>query len=215
MNTFQVIAAAALLLAGAQNAHARPVSYPGGWTVMQTNDDQESGLHIHYSPTATYSVGYKGMWMRDKEAQFHGLQLNILGKRWNQPQSQANFYIKSGAGLAYSDKGALSAELSPAAFTGISLDWENRRTFTSYENRVLYAGDIDKTFMQKARIGIAPYIGDYGDLHTWLMLEVRHTPNDRDEFTFTPLVRLFKGATLVEGGVTQRGEALFNLVIRF
>jgi len=205
----------AILVGLALPAIARPVSYPDGWTVMQMNDAFSNSLHIHYSPTAKYSVGYKGEYFRVREWQFHGVQINNLIHRWNKPDSQANLYLKSAAGIAYSDQGTFDNKSEAAGFTGIAADWENRRLFTSYENRGIYAGDIDKSFSQKARVGFAPYIGDYGDVHTWLMLQVDHAPSASDELTVMPLVRFFKGADLLEAGVNNNGKILFNFVHRF
>ena len=196
-------------------AMARPVSYPGGWTLMQMNDMDANNLHAHYSPTAKYSIGYKAEYWREKDWQFHGAQLNYLAKRWNKPKSQANFYLKSGAGIAYSDYKSFDKKTESAAFTGIALEWEDRRWFTSYENRAYYAGDINKFFTQKARIGIAPYIGDYGDIHTWLMLQVDHNPKAEDKIIITPLLRIFKGEYLTETGINSNGDVLFNWVVRF
>lgn len=192
-------------------ALARPVSYPGGITLMQMNNMYSNNIHAHYSPSAKYSVGYKGEYWRDEKWQFHGIQLNNLIKRWNKPASQANIYIKSGLGVVQSR----DHKNNLAAFTGISLDWENRSYFTSYENRFYEPGDVDHFFMQKARIGIAPYIGDYGDLHTWLMLQVDHSPENQDTITVTPLIRLFKGEYLTEIGVSDNGDALINFVVRY
>ena len=75
--------------------------------------------------------------------------------------------------------------------------------------------DIDRFFLQSARLGIAPYIGDYGDLHTWLMVELWHIPDNDDQFTLTPLVRFFKDVHLVEVGISTDGDLLFNWIIRF
>lgn len=205
----------AIMAGVAMPAMARPVSYPDGWTVMQMNDAFSNSLHIHYSPTAKYSIGYKGEYFRDGEWWFHGMQLNNLLHRWNKPDSQANLYLKSALGIAYSDQANFNNDTEMAGITGIAADWENRRFFTSYENRVLYASDINKEFSQKARFGIAPYIGDYGEIHTWFMVQFDHAPSARDELTVTPLVRLFKGADLVEAGVNNNGKILFNYVHRF
>jgi biopolymer transport protein ExbD len=210
-----LLLACIIVLASTATTMARPVSYPGGWTVMQKNDMDKNSLHVHYSPTAKYSVGYKTEYWRDKEWQLHSVQLNYLAKRWNQPNSQANVYLKAGAGVAYSDLDTFHSKTEPAAFSGIAFDWENRRYFTSYENRVYYAGDIEKFFMQKARVGIAPYIGDYGDVHTWLMLQVDHNPSKQDNFTVTPLIRVFKGEYLAEAGVSNNRDVLLNWIIRF
>jgi len=196
-------------------AIARPVSYPGGWTFMTMNDGDKNSAHIHYSPTAKTSVGYKFEYWRDKEFTLNAVQMNNLLKRWNQKHSQANLYLKSGLGIAYSDDGDFDGETSAAGFTGIAADWENRRFFTSYENRYTEAGEIDDFYQQSARVGFAPYEGDYGDLHTWLMLQVEHMPEADNNFTVTPLVRLFKDVHLFEAGMNNRGEVLFNYVLRY
>ncbi len=182
---------------------------------MQMNDKNANSVHLHYSPTANYSIGYKAERWRDKDWQFHGGQFNYLVKRWNNPGEQANLYIKSGVGMAYSDAGAFDSKTQLAAFTGLAADWETRRYFTSYENRYTNAGDIDEFFMQNARVGIAPYIGDYGDIHTWLMVQFEHNPSQDDVFTITPFVRVFEGEYMAEAGISDKGDALFNWIVRF
>ena len=142
-------------------------------------------------------------------------QMNNLLKRWNQKNSQANIYLKSGVGAATAFSGKNDGETKPAGFVGFAADWENRRFFTSYENRYFEGGEIDSFYKQSARVGVAPYEGDYGDLHTWLMLQVDHKPQDDEEFTVTPLVRLFKGVNLWEAGVSDNGDILFNWVVRY
>ena len=205
-----IITLCTILLLGSSPAQARPVSYPGGWTIMQMNDLDTNSLHIHYSPTAKYSLGWRHDYLRDAESHMDTGQINYLIKRWNAPASQANLYLKSGAGVAYN-----SDKTEPAAYTGLAADWEDRRFFTSYENHFLYAGDIEKHIQHKARIGIAPYIGDYGDLHTWLMLQADYDAGQDDNFSMTPLVRFFKGPTMLETGYNLDNGILFNFVHRF
>ncbi len=196
-------------------SEARPVSYPGGITTMIMNNGDMHSLHLHYSPTAKYSVGIRSEYRRGADYLLNSVQVNNLIKRWNERDSQANLYLKSGIGVAYSNDGDFENETSAAAFTGIAADWEDRRFFVSYENRYIEAGQIDDRFMQSARVGIAPYIGDYGDIHTWLMLEIEHEPEDEDNITVTPLVRFFKGVHLVEAGISDQNDVLFNWVMRF
>ena len=64
-------------------------------------------------------------------------------------------------------------------------------------------------------MGIAPYLGDYDDVHSWLMLQVDHITGEGDRISFTPLVRIFKNEYLGEVGISNKGEVLFNLIIRF
>ena len=194
------------------NAFARPVSYSGGTTVMQRNDSIRNLLHVHYSPTYKYSVGYKGEYLRNSKIHLNGLQLNNLLKRWNLPAAQGNIYLKSSIGNA---KKLENNELY--AFTGVAGDFETRRYFVSYNNMYYKSdGNIISQFEQSARVGIAPYVADYGNIHTWLMLQVTHTPElEGDEIIVTPLLRLFKGSNLAELGVSFDKKILFNFIKRF
>ena len=47
-------------------SHARPISYAGGWTIMQMNDFNKHSFHFHYSPSIKYSIGYKSEFWRKK-----------------------------------------------------------------------------------------------------------------------------------------------------
>jgi hypothetical protein len=63
---------------------------------------------------------------------------------------------------------------------------------------------------------VAPYIGGYGDLHTWLMVEVENHPEGSKPLTTTPLVRFFQGVQMLELGYTvERDEWLMNWIYRF
>lgn len=199
-------------LINAGSAHARPVSYPGGWTLMQPNDGKMSALHVHFSPTVTDSIGIYSERNWSKDWHFTGVQYNRLLKRWNGPASQANLYFKGGAGRA----NPFGSEDSDwAGFVGIAADWETRRWFVSYEGRAYDLG-FDKDTRQSARLGVAPYIGDYGDLHSWLMLQVDNDPEAETPIQVTPLVRFFYGVQLVEIGYTPDTEmALLNWAVRF
>ena len=195
--------------------NSRPISYPGGWTVMQMNDFNRNSIHLHISPSINYSLGYRGEYWKKKEWQFHGIQLNHLLKRLNNPKSQANFYLKNGLGSAVSNFRGFNNRTELNFFSGVSFDWEDRQFFTSYENRINYNNSIDKFFMQKARLGFAPYIGEYGDLHTWLMLQIEHMPQSADNIIYTPILRTFKGDFLAEIGLNNNKKFLLNFIKRF
>ncbi len=193
---------------------ARPISYPGGWTIMQRNDFMRNSLHLHYTPSIKYSLGYRAEYWKRKKWQFHGVQLNYLINRSNTSKSQTNFYLKNGVGLAFSNLN--QNNLKPNLFSGFSIDWEDRRFFSSYENRINYNDSIQNFFSQKVRLGMAPYIGKYGDLHTWLMLQVEHLPHTKDNVFLTPILRVFKGDYLFEAGINNSNkEFMFDFIKRF
>lgn len=175
---------------------------------MQMNDYDSNAVHILYSPTAKYSLGYMGEFMREDERALHAIEANYLAWRQNNFDSQGNIFFNAGLGAAENN-----SNYKPLAYAGILADWEDRRYFVSYENRATYAENIEETFKQKARIGIAPYIGEAGELHTWFMLQFDNNPGAEDEkkeFVVTPLVRFFKGANMLETGVSDNGDLFIN-----
>lgn len=210
--TYAALVAAPAFALAAGHADARPVSYPGGWTWMQLNNGDFSAIHAHYSPTFRDSIGLYSERNWGEDWHFTGLQYNRLVKRWNETGSQANVYLKGGVGQAdpFGDAGA---EL--AGFIGVSADWETRRWFTSYEARAYDLG-FNQSARQSARIGVAPYIGDYGDLHTWLMVQVDNQPESETPTTLTPLVRFFYDVQMLEFGYTPETERFTaNWIVRF
>ena len=208
---FRILAIILLLLLNTSTL-ARPISYSGGTTIMQNNGPIKHNIHIHYTPHYTYSIGYVWEHFRNDDVNLNGLQLNYLIKRWHYLHAQGNLYFKTAFGDAEQ-----SNNHDLYAMVNLAGDYETQRIFTYYDAKVYRSnGDIMDQFQQKARLGIAPYIGDYGDLHTWLMLEASHQPDySGDTFIVTPLVRLFKGTTLVELGYSSDHRLLFNWVLRF
>lgn len=194
---------------------SRPISYQGGWTIMQKNDFNRHSFHSHFSPSVNYSIGYRVEYWRKKEWTFQGLQLNYLLKRFNKPNSQANLYFKNALGFALSDYKNLDNNIEPNIFSGVAFDWENRQLFFSYENRINYNYTIDRFLVQKTRIGFAPYIGKYGDLHTWIMLQAEHMSRGKKRIVYTPMIRVFKGDYLAEFGLSNHKDIMFNFIKRF
>jgi len=193
-------------------AFAKPTSYVGGTMVMVENDDTGNTLNIDY----TFSPRAAAAFYVKHEIQGHvftavGPQINYLVKRWNMADGQGNIFTMTGAGSAIEKNGAAHF----AAWTGLLADYETRRIFTSYELRLMYAQNIEKSVWQRARVGFAPYLANYEDLNTWFMVQVDHHPDKNHAFTVTPLVRLFYKTLLVEGGVSTRGTAMINLVKQF
>ncbi len=195
--------------------NSRPISYADSWTLMQMNNYNKHSFHLHYSPSVNYSVGYKGEYWLKNEWQFHAVQINYLINRINKPKSQTNIYLKNGLGLANSKHKDFDSKTEPSFFSGLSMDWEDRKFFLGYENRINYNPTIDRFFLQKARIGFAPYVGKYGDLHSWLMLQIDHMPKAENKIVYSPILRMFKGDYLAELGLTNYKDFMFNFIKRF
>ena len=116
----------------------------------------------------------------------------------------------SGAGLAhYADKN------EPALWTAFLADYESRRFFFSYEPRFVWDADIEKSMWQRARVGIAPYLANYDQLNTWLMLQVDHHLAKHDHFVATPLLRFFYKTYLFEVGYSSNQHVMINWTVQF
>ena len=196
-------------------AESRPVSYPGGKTIMLMNNAYRNTLHLHYSLTSATSLGYKFEHWRKNKFIFNGIQINNLVKRLNKPESQANFYIKTGLGSSFSLKKKSNNNQYFSAFAGISIDWETQRFFVAYENRYTEAGEAKNFLNQSVKLGLAPYIGDYGDLHTWLMINLENTTIDNEVLQITPNLRFFKGNHMLEVGASLKGKTMINYIFRY
>lgn len=213
---FMRIAVSVLLVLAAGLAHARPVSYPGGKTAIVNVGSKETSSLLHYTFDAKTSVGLRSILRDGFRTTIQAVEVNHLAWRDNGEDHQANLYLRGGLGIAALKQTGQPVDFKPVVYAGIAADWENRKYFISYENRFETIGGHNASFNQAARVGFAPYVGEYGDLHTWLMLELRHHPQDAaGSFSVKPLVRLFKGVHLVELGVTSRGDIEGSWIGRF
>jgi hypothetical protein len=195
----------------ADAAAAKPISYPGGVMLMLENDETGHTASLDYtlSPKAAAALFVKKE-INGPVFTMAGPQLNYLVKRWNLPRGQGNIFSMTGAGTAFID-----GETKFAAWTTVLADYETRRIFTSYEARFMHVDSMKDSLWQRARVGVAPYLANYNELHTWIMIQVDHHPEKNHSTAVTPLLRFFYKTLLVEGGVSTRGNAMFNLVKQF
>ena len=214
--------AASACVAALPRAEARPVSYPQGWTAQTFHEAERNAGLVHYTLDTRTALGLRVEDRGDGDHVFVGAQANRLVKRWNARDSQANLYLKGAVGLARGDFGVDGAEARAAGLVAVAGDWEDRRLFVSGAARA-YAVEGQVQAEQSARLGVAPYVAEFGAIHTWLMVQLDHRPDRQDlpggqgedAFTVTPLVRLFRGPVLLEAGYSTNDEPLFNLTYRF
>ncbi len=205
----RMLASAAVL--ATVGAEAKPLSYVGGTMVMVENDETGSTAAVDYTFDPRFAAGlFVKREIGGNTFTMIGPQFNILVKRWNLPDGQGNIFSMTGVGTVV-DSGTPRF----AAWTNVLADYETRRIFTSYEVRFMHARAVENSIWQRARVGMAPYLANYNDLNTWLMVQVDHHPAKNYTTTVTPLVRFFYKTLLVEAGYSTRGTAMFNLVRQF
>jgi hypothetical protein len=190
---------------------AKPLSYVGGTMVMQENDETGHTLSLDYTFAPTEAIGfYVKQDENGKDILMMSPELNTLLKRWNLPDGQGNIFNMSGIGVAL-----YRHNTQPAAWTAFLADYESRRLFLSYEPRLVWDGDIEKSVWQRARIGVAPYLANYNDLNTWFMVQVDHHPAKHDHLVVTPLVRFFYKTFLIEAGYSSNHHIMVNWTVQF
>ena len=197
-------------------ATATPIAFARATTVMaELGDGTMNELQLFYAPRYWYSVG--GGWLElrseDGRKQRHVtyVRANLLAKRWNLPNAQANVFVWGGLGRATGndfDGGTLARN------AGVQLDYETRRLYGAFRAD-LQESDRYSHRVDTLQLGWAPYEHDYDTLATWFVVQGRRYTGGLFDGTETALlVRFFKQGAWVEVGATTDGKlqamAMFN-----
>ena len=185
------------------NVEARPISYSGGSTLMMFSDNMKDSLYYHYSPSYKYSVGIENLKDKNLRDDYSYLRFTYLINRKNNLHSQRNLYFQSG----------LSSKSGNDLFYGIHGDWETRRWFLGFDTKKV-ENRLKSYNQNHVQIGFAPYLGEYGDIHTWLMLKTKKT-SIKDKRSSYPALKFFKGNTLLEFGYNNKTDWDIHLMYRF
>ena len=175
-------------LMSASIIEARPISWTGGSTIMYKSNSMMSSYYYHYSPSFKYSVGTEYINDRYYNDQYISIRSTYLLDRKNTKASQRNLYLTA----------SISTKSNDDLYYGVHGDWETRRYFTSFSILDKRASQKDYT-ENEFQIGIAPYLGEYNQLHTWIMLKSKEDTRD-DKWKTYPFIKLFKGDFLLEVG---------------
>jgi hypothetical protein len=170
---------------------------------MVNSTSLTDNIYWHYTPNINYSVGLD--YQRDKVSNeyFPSVRFTYLINRKNTAQSQRNLYLKTG----------VSPNNSSNHFYSLAGDWETRRLFTSFSVKRSSGVGYDMV-EQSVKVGIAPYLGAYGDFHTWLMVETKKNNLDNERITY-PVLRFLKSGALVEISYHKKTDWDLHLMYRF
>ena len=182
---------------------ARPISYQGGSTLISISDNMKDSLYYHYSPSHKYSLGLESVDDKFFDKKYTYIRLTYLLNRKNTKHSQRNLYFQSGMSLKNNEN----------SFYGMHGDWETRRLFAGFGYKEI-AYNINNYVERYYQIGFAPYLGEYGDLHTWLMIKRRKNTLTGGWNNY-PIIKFFKGNFLVEFGYDSKTNWDFQMIYRF
>ena len=181
---------------------ARPISYTGGSTAMIFSNNMSNSIYYHFSPTYKYSLGIEVIKDKYFEDNYSYFRFTHLMNRKNTPTSQRNLYFQSG----------INPDDLKSIFYGIHGDWETRRLFVGFNIKRI-KNKNENYYDNFIKAGFAPYLGDYGDIHTWVMLKSKKN-SFTTEYSTYPFLRFFKGNTLLEFGYNDKTNWDMHLVHR-
>ena len=104
----RLIALAIICLITPTVVQARPVSYTGGWTFIETSNRLSTAGLLHYTINPKVSLGLRHERMRDADTDMTMAQGTWLVKRWFGKDYQANVYTMAGVGTISDNSGELN-----------------------------------------------------------------------------------------------------------
>lgn len=200
-----------LILGVSIQALAHPVSYQGATSLMSYNKDAETEWMLNQSLRSYFAVGVQ--YTKTEYFELSLVRANLLAQRWNNENSQGNIYLSVGSGIEKS-----FGENKSASMGSIEADWESRKYYTSIQyNKFIRenSGNIVRPDYEtlKGRFGVAPYLADFNEINSWLILQFDKT--NQESIETTQFVRLFYKNTLIELGARIGGGWAFNYMMHF
>lgn len=195
----------------AKTTSAHPVSFQGAVSLMSYNKEKDNELLLTYSFTRYLAVGLDYYKMENVEYTIP--RLNFLAKRWNNEDSQGNVYLSAGYGTDRSFE-----EIKGVTLASVEADWESRKYYTSVQYNKFFRQNSDTVSRAdyehiKGRLGVAPYLAEFNELNTWLIVQFDKV-NDKPIET-TQFIRLFYKNVLIELGASIGGGWAFNYMVHF
>jgi len=208
--------AGAATVALAMTATAKPIAFADGTTVMaEYGAGTMEELQVFYAPRFNYSLGGGHVDLNsdvdNRSRQVTYARINYLAHRWNLEAAQANVFTWGGVGAA---TGNTFSGSRIAGNAGAQADYETRRIYASLKTDLQYS-TVFSHRIDTLQLGLAPYKHDYGGLATWFVLQARQYTGGLHRGTESAaLLRLFRGSTWVEAGITNNHKlqamAMFN-----
>jgi hypothetical protein len=206
MIRFVLAAFALATLPGSALAH--PTAYQGSTGMMGYLSPGMTDLEVNYSLRYWLAPSVQLLRYTEGTARPDYLlgKMNLLAHRWNGEHFQANVYLHGGGGYALEKKRGVY-------HAGITADIEDRRLYLLGQWDTVRSGLGTEVIYWKARAGFAPYLGDFDQIHSWLILEANRKSVGKGQIEIVPTLRIFYQNVLWEVGSSLGGEVQFNYII--
>lgn len=202
-------AVAALLISPAS---AKPIAFADGSTAMyEYGAGTMQEAQFFYAPRYWLSAGAGYLRLAAEDGAFSRevayARANLLLKRWNMTEAQANVFAWGSLGGA---RGSDFDGTRAVVNVGAQADFETRRVYAALKTDWLYARPFSHR-IDTLQIGVAPYKHRYDQVATWLVFQARdYTGGIYQGVETAALLRLFRawswGSVWIEAGATFDGH---------
>lgn len=191
---------------------AHPVSFSDSIGIMGAHSENQTHLQVNYSWKYWFATGVHNIQRVSDEKNISLLSANFLAKRWNTDRFQANLYGLLGAGQ--SEWGAYSESVY---FTGAQFDIEDRKHYFLTKYKQVYNDDNTHYSNANIRLGFAPYVGSFNDLHIWYILDysVEKYLGGEEKYALAPTLRFYYENVLWELSAPINGGLGFKYIIHY
>lgn len=195
-------------------AHAHPVTFQDGSALFVKYQPKLSVTEFNYSYTPRNALGVTHTRFKrrvDETEHYLIPKWNVLYKRWNEPNSQANIYFSAGLGGFHEER-----QSSGIALLGsMQADWESRRYYTQLNADLIQSEGGNDLHHFRGRVGVAPFLAAFDEVQTFLIAQVSYLPEREEAFQAGPVLRAFYDRFLFECGVTLDGDLLGTAMVHF
>lgn len=206
-----------LAISSLTEMNAHPVAFKGAISAISSNTQSQQDHLVHYSLSHRVSTGMRLIHSKTSQGDRYSVfpQLSFLLKRWNHSDFQANIYVFGGFGYERIDYSASPLKQGWASVSGGEADIEDRRFYFSTQWESFNHSKLEWHFNTKNRVGVAPYLAEFDEPASWLILQHDYDSLGDGRHTVTPLFRIFYRRFLLEAGASHRGELLLNFMAHF
>jgi hypothetical protein len=137
-------------------------------------------------------------------------QFDYLVYRRNETDYQANLYAYAGYGSV-----TFQGQSGTTGLGGLEADAESRKYYGLAKVEGMLPTLGPTYYQYQARVGIAPYVAEFNEIASWLILQAEYHPSLTRNYAVTPLARFFYKNVLWETGVSLDGDWMANLMFHF
>ncbi|MDC1020973.1 hypothetical protein OAR26_00700 [Candidatus Marinimicrobia bacterium] len=184
---------------------AHPVVFKGGKVIWLIDSPNITEIRFGKTFTKKFYSGVRVFNDKYIDQSYIASNNNLLVKRWNASNYQANIYALSSIGLNIDSEKSMYN-------LGLHTDWENRRFMVMH---MIEYSSFNESTKNSVRLAFTPKITDYKGTAVWLIGQyTNYSFDDKNNEMLMPVIRILKRNYLLEFG-GNGNETFLTLMTHF